>query len=295
MARFFKIFVVFVLVVSLALFALSRTENGGAAIVNGITPSSSFTLEKDVSFGNHTRDKVDYYMSTDVGASDRPLIVFIHGGGWHRGDKSMYKFLAEGLTSEGYDVALPNYRLYPEVKYPEFLLDNARAIAAIHKRFPSRYLVLMGHSAGAYNVMMMAFKPQYLEAEGVYSCYTVRGVISLAGPTGAFPMTDDPYTTIFPDLMQGDDAVLAHTNQPLPPLMLANGDADSSVSHINALKLGEALNGRNIATVKIYEGADHTDTVKWFSRHFDHEGALKADVIDFIENLPADQGDGFCK
>ena len=292
MRRFFKILVSLLLVLGVTYVLILRSENASTTVLNAITPSSSFELEADVSFGDNPRDRIDYYMSTESDDA-KPLLVFIHGGGWSRGDKSMYKFFAEGFTSEGYDVALPNYRLYPEVKYPEFLTDNARAIAAIHKKYPTRYLVLIGHSAGAYNALMMGFKPEYLETEGVYSCYTVRGIVSLAGPSGALPVEKEPQISIFPERLQGDDAPIKFVDQPLPPMLLLNGDNDTSVHPQNATALGAALEGRGIATVDIVAGATHSDPVKEVSKRF--QGPIKQSILNFIAALPEDEGDGFCR
>jgi len=219
--RFLIFLLMVVILAGVAFYLLMRSERGQTSVLNFITPSSSYTLEKNFPFGPNPRDRVDFYMSKDSDDS-KPLIVFIHGGGWNRGDKDMYTFVAEGLTTRGYDVALPNYRLYPEINNPEFLQDNARAIAAIHKRYPTRYLVLIGHSAGAYNALGMVFKPQYLEEEGVYACYTIRGVVSLAAPTGALPVETEPTLSIFPERLQGDDSFLKHLDQPLPPMLLLN-------------------------------------------------------------------------
>ncbi len=294
MKRFLLFLSLVLLLAAIGLYFFSKTEKGGTTILNFITPSSSYTLEKNFAFGPNPRDRVDFYMSKDSDDAD-PLIVFIHGGGWNRGDKDMYKFFAEGLTSQGYDVAMPNYRLYPEVKNPDFLVDNARAIAAIHKRYPTRYLVLIGHSAGAYNALGMVFKPEYLETEGVYACYTVRGVVSLAAPTGALPAESEPTISIFPERLQGDDSFLKHLDQPLPPMLLINGDKDTSVNYKNAVALGEALEGRGIATVDIVKDADHVMPVSQFSTRGFLEGPIKETVINYIEALPEDEGDGFCK
>ena len=294
MRRFLMFLVLILILLAGGLFFYSKTEKGGSAILNFITPSSSYTLEKNYAFGPNPRDRIDFYTSKDSDDS-KPLIVFIHGGGWQRGDKSMYKFVAESFTSQGYDIALPNYRMYPEVKNPEFLTDNARAIAAIHKRYPTRYLVLIGHSAGAYNALGMVFKPEYLEAEGIMSCYTIRGVVSLAAPTGALPAEREPTISIFPERFQGDDSFLNHLDQPLPPMLLLNGENDVSVHPDNARKLGEALAGRDIATVNITAGANHVDAVSQFSTRGFLEGPIKADTMAFIESLPEDEGDGFCK
>ena len=295
MRRFF-LFLGLALIILIAgfYFFILKHEVRSAGFLNWMTPDDTYSLEADVSFGDHARDRIDYYTSTQSDES-RPLLVFIHGGGWHRGDKSMYEFFAEGLTAQGYDVALPNYRLHPEIDYPDFLNDNARAIATIQKKFPSRYLVLIGHSAGGYNALMMGFKPEYLQNEGVEPCYTIRGIVSLAAPVGVVPMTDEPYITLFPERMQGDDSVLNNLSAAVPPLFLVNGEHDDSVSHLNAVKLGDALAARNIAQVKTYPGIDHIDPVSNFSTRGFLEGEIKADVIKFIENLPEDEGDGFCR
>jgi len=133
MRRFLMFLLLVIILGGVGLYFWSKTNKGATTILNFITPSSSYNLEKNFPFGPNPRDRVDFYMSKDSDDS-KPLVVFIHGGGWHEGDKSMYKFFAEGLTTRGYDVALPNYRLHPEAKNPDFLQDNARAIAAIHKR-----------------------------------------------------------------------------------------------------------------------------------------------------------------
>ncbi|NNE56637.1 MAG: alpha/beta hydrolase [Hellea sp.] len=289
MRRMIYFLIILVMLLGGTFYAVLQNGAASTAVLNFITPSKTFERETDLSFGDHARDKFDFYEAAE-GGDDNPLLVFIHGGGWNSGDKKMYKFLAEGLTAEGYDVALPNYRLYPEVKYPAFLDDNARAIAAIHKQHPTRYLVLIGHSAGAYNVLKMGVKPEYLRAAGIESCYTVKGIVGLASPTGGYPAKSEPTISIFPNRIQGEEAPLNHTDQALPPIMLVHGTADVTVRYENAVKMADNLGDR--ATLKLYEDADHTDPIKQFSRRF--KGPIRDDVVAFIEGLPDDEGDGFC-
>lgn len=293
MRRLLVFILIIIVLLAIALFFILRSQNGSARLLNFITTSSTYKLEKDFITGPNVRDRVDFYFSKN-GDESRPIIVFVHGGGWHQGDKSLYKFVAEGLTREGFDVAVPNYRLYPEVKYPEFLDDNARAIAAVNKRFPERYIVLMGHSAGAYNVLGMAFKPEILSEAGVEVCYTIKGIVSLAGPTGALPAESEPTTIIFPEKLQGSDSFYLGPDMAVPPLFLINGQDDTSVMPQNSVLLGQKL-GSDVATVKIYEGMNHADAVSQFSSYGFLEGPAKADAIAFINALPDDEGDGFCK
>jgi len=290
MRRMIKITILLVLLLGGIMILVLRNGAASTAVLNFITPSGSFDRETNIAFGDHERDRFDFY-AAEASDAAKPLLVFVHGGGWNSGDKKMYKFLAEGITSQGYDVALPNYRLYPEVKYPDFLEDNARAIAAIHKQYPARYLVLIGHSAGAYNVLKMAVKPELLRAQGIESCYTIKGVVGLASPTGVYPAEHEPTISIFPNRIQGDEAPVNHVDQLLPPILLVHGKNDTTVRYENAAKMAEKMGDR--AVLKTYDGLDHTDPIKQFSRHFN--GPVPKDVFDFIETLPEDQGDGFCQ
>lgn len=254
--------------------------------LNGITPSGSFSKAENVSYGKLDRQKLDIYKA-DTPRANAPVIVFTHGGSWSEGNKDIYKFLAEGFTSEGFDVFVPNYRLYPDALYPAMIEDTAKAIAYAAKQYPNRPLVLMGHSAGAYNTLMAGLNQSFLSAEGVSVCTRISGIISLAGPTGAYELKKEPYITIFPDRFQKNDAPLAYALSPSPALFLMNGANDTTVGPKNAEELAAKVKARGgKAVLKIYEGLDHTDAVKLLSRHFDDEAPLKSDIISFVNSLP---------
>ena len=255
-------------------------------ILNGITPSSSFEKTKNVSYGEAKHEVLDVYRSEKPKA-DAPVLVFIHGGSWDSGSKNIYKFLAEGFTRSGYDVVVPNYRLYPDAKFPNFLHDNAKAVAFTEKTFPDQKIVLIGHSAGAYNVLMLGLRDEYLAGAGVDRCAVIAGVVGLATPTGVVPLESARLIEIFPDRFTADDAVLNNVTGPTPPLFLGHGERDTTVYPENSTRLAEKVNARGgTATVEVYPGQNHIDVVKVISRHFDDDITLKADIINFIENLP---------
>jgi len=261
--------------------------------LNGITPSGSFSKAKDVSYGKLDRQKLDIYKA-DKPRAGSPMLVFIHGGSWEDGSKDIYKFLAEGFTSEGFDIAVPNYRLYPDAVYPQMLEDSAKAVAYVAKQYPKRPLVIMGHSAGGYNALMVGLNNAYLSAEGVSVCERISGIISLAGPTGVYELKKEPLITIFPDRFQKTDAPLAYLDAPSPKLFMMNGGDDTTVGPKNAEVLTEKVKARGgAAELKIYDGVDHTEAVQFLSRHFDDEATLKADIISFVEGLP--KSGGFCR
>ena len=263
------------------------------AILNGITPSGSFSKAKDLSYGDLDRQKLDVYKS-ETPRPNSPILVFAYGGSWTDGNKEIYKFLAEGFTSEGYDVSVIDYRLYPKIVYPEMVEDTATAIAFTAKQYPDRPLVVMGHSAGAYNVLMATLNKTFLSAQGVSVCDRIAGVVSLAAPTGAYELKEEPYITIFPDRFQKDDTPLAFASAPSPSLFVMNGADDTTVGPKNAEELAAKIQNRGgKATLKIYDGLDHTDAVKLLSRHFDDDAPLKSDIIRFINGLP--KSGNFCR
>ncbi|MEL6686600.1 MAG: alpha/beta hydrolase [Pseudomonadota bacterium] len=254
-----------------------------ASVLNGITPSSSFDRDKGVTYGEVERQSMDIYRAASPKA-DAPVIVFLYGGGWTSGFKGMYKFVAEGFTKDGYDVVVPDYRLFPDSLYPQMIEDTGQAIQATAEQFPDRPLVLMGHSAGGYNVLMSVMAP---DISGVSVCERVAGVVSLAAPTGAYPMTDEPYTEIFPDLFKADDAPMGRLRADIPPIMLVNGRDDKTVGYKNASTLSDALNEIGVKTrLAIYEDMNHIDPVRVLSRHFDSGSPLKNDIVAFIDALP---------
>ena len=273
--------------------ALSLIGCAPVSILNNITPSSSFEKSSDVSFGPGARDRMDIYRS-ETPKAGTPVLVFVHGGSWDSGSKDIYKFLADGFTQFGYDVVVPNYRLYPDAVFPEFLNDNARAVKSVQEKFPNRPIVLMGHSAGGYNVLMLSLRDEYLNAAGVDRCASISGVVGLAAPTGIVPLDSEPWTTIFPDRFTGQDAVLNNVSAPAPAIFLGHGLVDETVLSQNSEALAEKIAARGgKVDVKLYAKQSHSDVVKVLSRHFDGDVSLKTDIIDFIETLPV--SGNFCQ
>lgn len=274
---------------SLAVFMVAATALAACApvsILNGITPSSTFDRAKNVSFGEGERDKLDIYRA-ETPKENAPVLMFVHGGSWDSGSKGIYKFLAEGFTQSGYDMVVPNYRIYPDAKFPNFLEDNAKAVAFTAETFPGRKIVLIGHSAGAYNVLMLGLRDEYLSGAGVNRCETVAGVVGLAAPTGIVPLESARLIEIFPDRFTAADAVLNNVNAPAPAIFLGHGESDTTVYPKNSTALAEKVTARGgSAQVEIYPGQSHTDVVKVLSRHFDNDTTLKADIVEFIDGLP---------
>ncbi|HXG10323.1 MAG TPA: alpha/beta hydrolase [Gemmataceae bacterium] len=134
---------------------------------------------------SRTRHRLDIYRPR--GAEKRPVLLFLHGGGWMFGDKAYgrYPAVARCLAGQGVVVVMANYRLSPAVKHPEHVRDAARALAWTIKnaeRYGGRpdQVFVGGHSAGGHLAALLATNESYLKAEGLDSS-AIKGVIPVSG------------------------------------------------------------------------------------------------------------------
>jgi acetyl esterase/lipase len=136
-------------------------------------------------YGADPLQKLDFWHAT--GSKPAPLIVFVHGGGWKRGDKRNATGVAkvEHAVAEGYAFASINYRLVPAATVEQQAADVSAAIGWLRRNaerlgIDASRIVLMGHSAGAHLVALVGTDPRYLVAAGL-SFADLRGVIALDG------------------------------------------------------------------------------------------------------------------
>lgn len=146
-------------------------------------PDRPAVASVELSYGDHELQKLDYWRPERAGA---PLVVFVHGGGWKRGDKKhSADTKASHFRGQGYGFASINYRLVPEVTAEEQAHDVALALTFMIKDakrlgFDPRKIVLMGHSAGAHLAALVGTDPRYLKKSGL-DVASLRGVIPLDG------------------------------------------------------------------------------------------------------------------
>ena len=280
----------FLLSTALAALAAACTPSLGA--FNALAPKDpdGRRVARNVSFGPEARQKLDVY-APEGAAGPKPVIVFVYGGSWASGDKDDYTFAGAALASRGFVTVIPDYRLVPGVRFPSFIEDCAAAVrwTADHvAEFggDASRIVLVGHSAGAYNAMMVALDAHYLRDAGVDAA-RVRGVVGLAGPYDFLPFDVDATRNAFgaaPDTALTQPVHFARADA--PPALLLWGDADTTVGPRNLRGLDEALRtaGARVET-KIYPGVDHVDIMLALSRPLRGRAPTLADVTAFAERV----------
>src|SRR5881394_574711 len=118
----------FLLAALITVVALCAVACSGLAFTAANVPAyfGDFERRADIPYAPGPRHRLDVYAPQK--ATARPIIVFWYGGGWENGKKSNYRFVGAALAKAGYVAVLPDYRLYPEVKFPAFIEDGAQAL-----------------------------------------------------------------------------------------------------------------------------------------------------------------------
>lgn len=245
------------------LFAITLGATGCSGIdaLNSLTPRSGYVVHRDLLFDAGTDLRLDVYVPS--GVRDAPVAVFFYGGSWQEGARADYRFVGEALARQGMVVAVPDYRLYPAVRYPAFLSDAARAVAWMHAH-ASRYggdpsmLFLAGHSAGAYNAAMLSLDPEYLADAGM-DRDAIRGMIGLAGPYDFLPLQDVVLQDIFaPAADLRESQPITHVDGRNPPLLLIHGLDDRQVLAENSRRLAARIeDAGGPVTLRLYDHLSH--------------------------------------
>jgi acetyl esterase/lipase len=261
---------------------------------NALTPKDSGArrVRRDIAYGQNPRQKLDIYAPNTM-TIGMPIVVFFYGGSWASGAKADYEFLGDAVASRGFLTAIADYRLVPEVRFPTFLEDCAAAVHAVIEHAPElggdpNKIVLMGHSAGAYNAMMLGVDRRYLHAAGV-DTRAVRGVVGLSGPYNFLPLDVKATRDAFgqaSDLQATQPVHFARRDG--PPLLLLWGDKDDTVGrqNIDAMQRAAQAAGESVEA-KIYPDIDHVGTMLALSRFFRGSAPVLEDATAFVRRVTA--------
>lgn len=275
------------------------------SVLNALAPTAGITETRDIRYAPGDRHELDIYAPPPEAAAAfrpapagqllAPVVVFIYGGGWTDGNKAEYRFVAAALAQRGFVTVVPDYRLFPEVRFPAFLQDNAAAVAwtkANIERYggdPNR-IFLMGHSAGAYNVAMLTLDKQWLAADGLDPDRDIAGMIGLAGPYDFLPLDSENLKQIFApakNLLLTQPITFARGNA--PPMFLAAGTADQTVLPRNTEHLADAIrNDGGRVEERIYPGVNHVRIIGAMAGILHWLAPSMADVTAFLDRYAAE-------
>lgn len=271
--------------------ALAET-NSNKKLTKIITRVSDARL--DIAYcGGEKLQTYDLYLPKQQGKPS-PLVIFIHGGGWIRGDKSngLVDYYGSKLVERGFAVASVNYRLAPKVHYPVQNEDVACAIQDITSKakgfhIDSSRIGLHGDSAGGLLAAMYTLTrtPDMPEVKAVVEFYGTADLV--------MQLERDPSDSFAKMYLGSEDEMLARQASPLyqpiggtPPFLLFHGNKDPTVNITQSKRFYQRLHGDNPKTQFVeVKGAKHYFT----KRTSPNVSAIKDKMTAFyVENLLAE-------
>lgn len=255
-----------------------------------LSPAMSSAGARDVAYGRHPRQRMDIYVPQG-GGSGRPVVFFIYGGSWANGVKETYGFVGEAFASRGFVTVIADYRLVPEARFPVFIEDGALALRFVRDniaRFGGRpgEVNVVGHSAGAYNAMMLTLDRRYLAAVGLRS-NDIRSAVGLSGPYDFLPFDIDVTKAAFGGARDpAQTQPINFARRDAPPIFLASGSADATVLPRNSERFAAALSaaGAKSVSLKLYPGLGHAETVASISSFLRWRAPILDDIVAFMRS-----------
>lgn len=211
------------------------------------------------------RHRLDLYVP--VGSKNFPVMIFIHGGGWKSGSKTLYAGLGRAFARHGIGVAVINYRLSPKVKHPVHAEDAAKAFAWVRANV-AKYggdagsITIMGHSAGGHLAALLALDPRYLKAEKLEPSH-ISGVVAVSGVYQIDPAAE-LYIPAFgtdPDDCRRASP-MTYVKEKHPPFLIAYADNDYESFDRMAIDFHAALEKAHVpATLLKLERRTHISEI----------------------------------
>jgi acetyl esterase/lipase len=266
------------------IFVLSGCS--GPTLLNAITPRSGYTVYSDILYDKQSQQKLDIYVPDKIAVND-PVILFFYGGSWQYGSKNQYRFVGQALASRGFVTVIADYRLYPEVYFPTFMDDSADALVWVHTHIQAyggspQNIFVAGHSAGGFNAVMLSLNPAYLQQAGG-KLEWIRGTIGIAGPYDFLPFTDPKVKELFSKVSDAKTQPINYVTTGLPPMLLANGLADTKVYPKNAINLSHKLQlNHDDAQLILYPHVGHIGIIISLSPWFRSKTTLLNDMTQFV-------------
>ncbi len=251
---------------------------------NALTPRDGGVrrVARDVRFGDGPRRTYDIYAPAKRD-KPLPLLVYFYGGAWNSGSKNDYGWMGYALSALGYVVAIPDYRIWPDV-YPSFVEDHAAAVKHLMRHAgdygaDATRLGLMGQSSGAYGAVMLALDQHYLGTDD-----PVSACVGISGPYDFYPFDVPASRAAFghwPKPMETQPVTYARKTR--THFLFLQSRADKVVGVHNAVNLQAKLDAAGTdARLKLYDGLSHEDTAAVYSVPFRGKAPLLADTRAFL-------------
>ena len=256
---------------------------------------NGYTVEKEQPYGNSPSMTMDIYSPSNEGRLNENIVMFVYGGSWRSGrlfsgKKEYYRFVGKLFSNEGFITIIPDYRVYPEVNFPSFVEDVAKAVKWVHTNMDlnknNRRLILVGHSAGAHIVSLLVLDPNYFNEIGIDRS-VLGGWVGLSGPYNFNPLSVRYIRPIFESVINDIDKArpVSFASDKAPPGILIHGKRDRLVSASNSEVLYKALAGAGSKIEYLPVDAGHFDTMLGLGVPYIGKSEVQVAIFKFLKSL----------
>ena len=266
---------------------LAACTDAAFFVANVPAAFSGVSVTRNVAYGSGASKTLDLYTPKRVTRDPLPVVIFLYGGRWTEGGKGQYAFAADALAQAGFIVAVPDYRKYPDVKFPAFARDSAEAVAWVHDNIgrhggdPAQ-IFLTGHSAGAHIGALIAADPKYLQAHNK-SRSIITAFAGLAGPYDFVPEAEDLKDMFGPPERYDQMRATTFIDGGQPPMFLLHGAEDDTVRLYNLERLAAAIKAKGgQVDTKVYPGINHIEIVGALTVFWRSKAPVLDDLVRFF-------------
>jgi acetyl esterase/lipase len=234
-------------------------------------------VRKDIAYADGKPDDakkhmLDIYMPK--GKTSFPVLIFIHGGSWRSGDRSLYPALANRFAKEGIGVVVPSYRLMPANPHPAQIDDANAAVEWVIENIAQyggdvKRIYVSGHSAGGHLAAYVGLNRKFWPH--------LKGVMALSGvyDVKAIPGFKEDGVNASP---------MSHIAAGAPPFLITYCENDYPTLPAQAREFHAALRKAGLASELVYvPGENHISEI--VNVYKDEDVTARA-ILEFIEKHP---------
>lgn len=271
----------------------------------GIVPQTNFAkagrIERDIVYGKagEVELKLDLYLPADPNVKNPPLLVFVHGGAWQMGHRTVFMLpVMPELLKRGYAVASIGYRLAPQYQFPAQIEDIKCAVKFLRASagkygYKADRIGAWGESAGGHLVSLLGLAGNDAGFEG--KCQwsgqsaDIQAVVDLFGPVnipklGAVDINRKVFgAESFDDPVLKRASPVTYASKGAPPFLIIHGEQDRLVPYLQSVELHEKLKaagadstllivkdwGHGFAPMGVKPQPDHDEICRMIADFFD--------------------------
>lgn len=258
------------------------------AVVNLPSHFSTVEVVHNAAYGTEPWQTADIYIPKNADKKNLDVVIFFYGGRWTNGNKETYRFVGNRLAEENFITVIPDYQKFPQVRFPAFVEDSAKAINWVYDTIDKYHgdktrITVMGHSAGGHIGALLSTDERYLNRHDKKIHDIIHKFVGLAGPYAFTPDEPDLEAIFAPPNQYPQMQAPTFVKGSEPPMLLLWGDKDTDVGKFNMERLQTRIEEKKgkVRSI-IYPGVDHIGMLAAFTWLDGKKQPIMQNILDYL-------------